>query len=62
MIDQRKCNYCGSREHYVEYCPKTWQGSTNQNQLRCDYCGSREHDIEYCPKTSQGQFNLRQRR
>ena len=45
------CAYCRSIDHTTEYCPKTWQGSTNRKHLRCGYCGSNKHNTDGCPKT-----------
>lgn len=44
------CSYCGSRNHNKDYCPKTWDGSTNRLHLRCTYCGGRHHNYEGCMK------------
>lgn len=51
------CNYCGSKAHEVEYCPKTASGSTNRIHLRCSYCGSNKHTVNACPKTYEGNAN-----
>lgn len=48
------CSYCGSRQHTITNCPKTWQGQANRNRMYCTYCGSREHNIAACPKTYSG--------
>jgi len=44
------CGYCGSKEHNIEYCSKTWGGQANRNALRCGYCGGRDHNADACPK------------
>lgn len=46
----KHCTYCGSHKHNVEYCPKTWGGSTNLLHRRCTYCGSKDHTYEECKK------------
>ena len=46
-----RCGYCGSYNHTIKNCPKTWSGSANRISMRCGYCGSRKHNIEACPKT-----------
>lgn len=56
----RRCSYCGSDEHPLELCPKTWSGSANRRwNLYCSYCGSNKHMVEYCPKTYAGPANRR---
>lgn len=49
-MDRKWCSYCGSRQHDVEYCPKTWEGQGNLAERRCDYCGSKSHEHAECPK------------
>lgn len=45
------CSYCGSKEHVIDNCPKTWGGQANRNSMRCGYCGSTNHNRPACPKT-----------
>lgn len=45
------CSFCGSREHNLPLCPKTWGGS-----FGCGFCGSKKHKLDYCPKTNSGQL------
>ena len=49
-----RCIYCGSYQHTIKNCSRTWDGSVNRMHMRCTYCGSREHNIEACPKTFAG--------
>jgi DNA-directed RNA polymerase subunit RPC12/RpoP len=49
-----RCTYCGSEEHTVANCPKTWAGSANRARLRCIYCGATDHDVRACTKTWSG--------
>jgi DNA-directed RNA polymerase subunit RPC12/RpoP len=59
----RRCTYCGSHEHPIELCPKTWDGNTKRTVgLHCAYCGSKKHDIAHCPKTYLGNINRRNNR
>jgi hypothetical protein len=44
------CSYCGSHEHTIDYCPKTYCGSSNRLHLRCSYCGGKDHNYEACTK------------
>lgn len=44
------CAYCGSNQHEIENCPKTWGGQANRNAMRCTYCGARDHNYSSCPK------------
>lgn len=44
------CSYCGSHDHNIEYCPKTWDGQINLRLRYCDYCGSKDHTYEECKK------------
>lgn len=48
------CSYCGSHQHEVENCPKTYAGSANRHHMRCSYCGSTKHNVPACPKTWDG--------
>lgn len=52
------CSYCGSRNHMVKNCPKTWGGQANRNRMRCSYCGSQKHNLQACTKTFQGNGNM----
>lgn len=52
------CSYCGSREHTIKNCPKTWSGQANRASMRCSYCGSKKHILKTCPKTFQGNGNM----
>jgi transcriptional regulator NrdR family protein len=52
------CSFCGSKNHIIDNCPKTWGGQANRNKMRCSYCGSRQHNIIACPKTFQGNGNM----
>jgi transcriptional regulator NrdR family protein len=52
-----RCNYCGSNQHTIENCPKTWSGQANRRTMYCSYCGSRSHNINACPKTFEGNAN-----
>jgi len=45
-----RCGYCGSPQHPISHCPKTWAGSARYAQLRCTYCGGRDHNYEACQK------------
>ncbi len=45
------CGYCGSKDHTIDNCPKTWGGQANRNAMRCGYCGSTNHNRPACPKT-----------
>jgi hypothetical protein len=56
-----RCAYCGSNEHEIKFCPKTWNGQGNLNSRKCAYCGSREHFVDECPKTWDGQIRLREK-
>jgi len=49
-----RCTFCGSKEHNIKNCPKTWSGSANRNNMRCTFCGSKEHNVMACPKTFSG--------
>lgn len=49
-MSRQRCTYCGSHEHTVENCPKTWGGQANRNAMRCGYCGGRDHKNTSCPK------------
>jgi len=46
-----RCSYCGSHDHTITNCPKTWGGSANRISMYCTYCGSKKHNINACPKT-----------
>ncbi|MDQ3747994.1 MAG: hypothetical protein M3367_03100 [Acidobacteriota bacterium] len=48
------CNYCGSGNHIIDNCPKTWGGQTNRASMHCTYCGSQHHNLPACPKTFDG--------
>lgn len=49
-----RCGYCGSYEHTIKLCPRTYAGSVARMHLRCTYCGGRDHDVQACPKTHDG--------
>jgi hypothetical protein len=51
------CSYCGSNQHEVENCPKTWGGQISRAKMRCSYCGSNNHNVNACPKTFEGNAN-----
>lgn len=48
------CGYCGSHQHEIDNCPKTWGGSANRANMWCSYCGARNHNVQACPKTWEG--------
>lgn len=50
------CTYCGSHQHQITLCPKTWGGSCARRNLWCSYCGAKDHSIRACPKTWAGCF------
>ena len=52
-----RCTYCGSNQHTVKNCPKTWDGQINRAHMRCGYCGSTTHNTKACPKTWSGSCN-----
>lgn len=44
-----RCGYCGSREHPIRLCPRTWAGQAALMHLRCGYCGGK-HEQKNCPR------------
>lgn len=48
-VEKMSCTYCGSRQHTIKNCPKTWAGGSNRQQLRCGYCGEAGHNSMACP-------------
>lgn len=48
------CTFCGSHNHMIINCPKTFNGQVNRANMRCTYCGSHKHNINACPKTFDG--------
>ena len=48
------CSFCGSHNHTIINCPKTWEGQGNRMNIYCTYCGSHKHNINACPKTHDG--------
>lgn len=50
MVKPVHCSYCGSKNHGIKYCPKTWAGQSNTNNRRCTYCGDKSHERKDCPK------------
>lgn len=53
------CTYCGSFFHSTKYCPKTFSGQSNRNNLRCGYCGGRDHNTDACPSKWSGDNPVR---
>ena len=45
------CSFCGSHQHTIKNCPRTYSGQANRRSMRCGYCGSTTHNINACPKT-----------
>ena len=48
------CSYCGSSQHTLPNCPKTYKGQASRRAMRCSYCGSKDHNVRACPKTWRG--------
>lgn len=57
-MSEMNCTYCGSSNHTLKFCPKTFSGQINRKNLKCSYCGSDKHTVKACPKTHTGSSNL----